>query len=58
MQILDPERDRALLESFHLPSRPSGEPAHAYVQRGRESYADTVDPLRLPALMTRIERGS
>jgi uncharacterized protein YyaL (SSP411 family) len=58
VQILDPERDRALLESFHLPSRPAGEPAHAYVQRGRESYADTVDPLRLPALMTRIERGS
>ena len=57
VQLLDPERDRELLERFHLPPRPASEPAHAYVQRGRESYADTSDPLRLPALMTRVERG-
>jgi len=58
VQIVDPERDRELLERFHLPQRSAGEPAHAYVQRGRESYADTADPNRLPMLMTRIERGS
>jgi len=27
------------------------------VQRGRESYAETSDAGRLPALMTRIERA-
>jgi uncharacterized protein YyaL (SSP411 family) len=58
VQIVDPERDRELLERFHLPPRPASEPAHAYVQRGRESYAETGDPSRLPALMTRVERGS
>lgn len=58
VQLVDPERDRELLERIHLPARPASEPAHAYVQRGRESYADTSDPLRLPALMTRVERGS
>ncbi len=31
--------------------------ARAFVQRGRESYAETSDPTRLPALMARIERG-
>lgn len=30
--------------------------ARAFVQRGRESYAETSDPARLPALMARIER--
>jgi uncharacterized protein len=58
VQILDLERDQSLLERFHLPPRHPTEPAHAYVQRGRESYADTSDPVRLPALMTRVERGS
>ena len=32
--------------------------ARAYVHRGRESYAETSDADRLPALMTRIERGA
>jgi hypothetical protein len=34
------------------------EGARAFVQRGRESYAETSDPARLPAVMTRTERGS
>jgi uncharacterized protein YyaL (SSP411 family) len=58
VQIVDPERDRELLERFHLPQRAAGEGAHAYVQRGRESYAETGDPVRLPALMTRVERAT
>jgi uncharacterized protein YyaL (SSP411 family) len=33
-----------------------GDGARAFVQRGRESYAETSDPSRLPALMARIER--
>jgi hypothetical protein len=31
--------------------------ARAFVHRGRESYAETSDPARLPALMTRVERA-
>ncbi len=59
VQILDPERDRELAERFNLPlPRVPGEAAHAYVNRGHESYAETTDPVRLPALMTRVERGS
>jgi uncharacterized protein YyaL (SSP411 family) len=54
VQTLDPRRDAALLERFGFPG--NGELPHAYVQRGRESYAETSDPTRLPALMTRTER--
>ncbi|MEO6710403.1 MAG: hypothetical protein ABI054_11170, partial [Planctomycetota bacterium] len=36
--------------------RSVGGGARAFVQRGRESYAETSDPARLPALMARIER--
>lgn len=54
VQTLDPARDLPLLERFGLPA-PNGEP-RAYLQRGRESYGETSDPARLPALMTRTER--
>lgn len=48
---LDPARDAQLLQRSGLPHA-SGAP-RAYVERGRESYADTSDPGRLPALMMR-----
>jgi uncharacterized protein YyaL (SSP411 family) len=56
VQGLDPERDRALLERSGLPSG-EGRP-RAFLRRGRESYAETSDPARLPALLARVERGS
>ena len=63
VRILDPSEDAALLERSGL--RPAGNGAggngsgaHAYVHRGRGSYAETSDPVRLPALMSRVERGS
>lgn len=58
VQILDPAEDPALLERSGLPHPRPGEPARAYVARGRESYAETSDPARLAALMTRVERGA
>ena len=59
VQILDPEADREFLERAGLPyAKGSNEPARAFVSRGKESYAETSDALRLPALMTRLERGS
>lgn len=58
VQILDPEEDRTRVELFGLPVSPrTPGSAHAYVHRGRESYAETSDPARLPALMTRVERS-
>lgn len=59
VQHLDPARDRELLERSGLPTSPERHErqARAYVQRGRESWAETSDPVKLPALMTRIERG-
>jgi hypothetical protein len=59
VQILDPVEDSGLLERSGLPAprTPNGG-AHAYVHQGRGSYAETADPVRLPALMTRVERGS
>jgi hypothetical protein len=48
---LDPARDAELLERSGLPHSEEG--PRAYVERGRESYADTSDPGRLPALMMR-----
>jgi len=59
VQVLDPVHDKELFERSGLPG-PRGlfEPARAYVQRGRGSLAETADPQRLPALMTRVERGS
>jgi uncharacterized protein YyaL (SSP411 family) len=59
VQILDPVEDSGLLERSGLPAprTPNGG-AHAYVHQGRGSYAETADPVRLPALMTRVERGN
>ena len=60
VQVIDPSVDRELLERCALGSVGAGrseDGARAYVHRGRESYAETSDPRRLPALMTRIERG-
>lgn len=59
VQILDPVHDKELFDRSGLPGpRNLFEPARAYVQRGRGSLAETADPVRLPALMTRVERGS
>ena len=51
VQIVDPVADRELLERFGLTQHPEG--PRAYVHQDRESYAETSDPTRLPALMTR-----
>lgn len=59
VQTIDPVHDKELFERSGLPGpRSLFEPARAYVQRGRGSLAETADPNRLPALMTRVERGS
>jgi uncharacterized protein YyaL (SSP411 family) len=55
VQVVDPAAQRPWLERVGLPYEEG--PARAYLQRGKESYAETTDPQRLPALMTRIERG-
>jgi len=55
VQTIDPVEERELMERFGMPTPP--EEVRAYVHRGRESYAETSDPARLPALMTRTERG-
>jgi len=51
VRIVDPQRDPELFERSGLPE--PGQGARAYVERGRESYAETDDPAKLPALMTR-----
>lgn len=51
VQTIDPELDVELHRRLHLP--PTGNGPRAYVQRGRESYAETDDPVRLPGLMSR-----
>ncbi|MCE9595722.1 MAG: DUF255 domain-containing protein [Planctomycetes bacterium] len=56
VQVIDPAVDGALLERSGLPRGEGG--ARAFLRRGRESYAETADPARLPALLARIERGS
>jgi hypothetical protein len=56
VQVIDPAEEHGLLERFGLP-RPGDGRARAFVSRGRESYAETSDAARLPALMTRVERG-
>ena len=53
VQALDPTTDRKLIERCGLPELHEDEPPHAYVHLGRESYAETTDATRLPALMTR-----
>ena len=51
VQIVDPGVDKDLLERFGLV--PHAEGPRAYVHQDRESYAETSDPDRLPALMMR-----
>ncbi len=53
VQLIDPERDTELHQRTGLPTK-TDEPT-AYVGRGRESYAETTDAARLPALMTRTD---
>ncbi len=52
VQVLDPQEDAALCQRRGL-SLPTQATARAYVHRGRSSYAETSDPVRLPALMAR-----
>jgi uncharacterized protein YyaL (SSP411 family) len=57
VQVVDPIDDAEILERFGLPGpRTLFEPARAYVHRGKGSYAETPDPARLAALMTRTEK--
>jgi len=53
VQLIDPERDVQLHRRSGFPAQ-TEEPT-AYVCRGRESYAETTDAERLPALMTRTD---
>jgi uncharacterized protein YyaL (SSP411 family) len=55
VQVIDPAGQPGLLERCGLPAGNGG--SRAYVQRGRESYAETADPVRLPAVMARLEHG-
>ncbi len=58
VQTIELESDERPLAHLGLAEgwRSVGSSARAFVQRGRESYAETSDPTRLPALMARIER--
>jgi len=60
VQHLEPTRDAELLARSGLPApQPQLDRGpRAYVQRERESWAETSDPVKLPAVMTRIERAS
>ena len=51
VRCLDPRVDASRLGRFGLVAPLVG--ARAYVERGRESYAETDDPEKLPGLMTR-----
>ena len=57
-RTLEPGVDDVLAQRMGLAAAwtNQGGGARAFVQRGRESYAETSDPARLPALMARIER--
>jgi len=57
VQTIDPETDALLFERTGLP-HPEEDSARAYIDRGRESYAETSKPERLAALMTRAERSN
>ncbi|HUR29586.1 MAG TPA: hypothetical protein VM509_15460, partial [Planctomycetota bacterium] len=58
VQTLHQPLDDVLIARLGLADEESrGGGARAFVQRGRESYAETSDPARLPALMARIERN-
>jgi len=57
VQTVDPVADRELLARCRLPA-PDGQAARAYLHQGRESYAETSKPERLPALLSRAERSN
>ena len=58
VQVIDPVQDAELFERSGL-VEPRGSStnwnARAFMERGRESFAETSDPARLVALMTRVE---
>ncbi|MFT7485947.1 MAG: hypothetical protein ACI9F9_001799, partial [Candidatus Paceibacteria bacterium] len=51
VRVVDPARDAELFARSGLPLPQDG--PRAYVERGRESYADTDDPNKLAPLMMR-----
>lgn len=57
VQSVDPVREAELLLRLHLGSLAATSAPTATMAQGRESYASTTDPTRLPSLMTRTERG-
>jgi hypothetical protein len=57
VQSIDPHVDAELFARTGLPHFRGGAQARAYVAQGDRSYAETSDPRRLPALMTRTERS-
>jgi len=57
VQTIDPVAEPALFERCGLPE-PGDAVARAYVDQGRESYAETSKPERLAALMARTERSN
>lgn len=57
VQTIDPATDEELLALCGIKAPEPGS-ARAYVQQGRESYAETSRPERLPALMARAERSN
>lgn len=53
VQVLDPDEDTELLGRAGIVAGTATEIPRAFVHQGRESYAETSDPARLPALMTK-----
>ena len=56
VQTIDPEGQPELLARAGLPARRGPGVARADIAQGERSYAETDDPHRLPALMSRTER--
>jgi len=56
VQTVDPASQPELLQRTGLPAQRGASAARAYIARGDRSYAETDDPHRLPALMSRTER--
>ncbi len=58
VQVIDPAQDPELFERSGLTQLAAGSAAphaRAFIERGRESFAETSEPSRLVALMTRVE---
>jgi hypothetical protein len=55
VQVLDPSAEPEVFERSGLHARADAGGVRAFLERGRESFADTDDPRRLVALMTRVE---